>query len=137
MIWNVIQQIKEKYDYIPWQEFEQTVFTTVEGSPWRYHHIPSLFPLFIITACCPYSIDIDQQFNCELHELLQWHLKSAFPSASLEEIVGCSADGQWQELSWAVTGISEEQALEVGKVFHQWAIFKINGKERQVLQCEK
>jgi hypothetical protein len=91
--------------------------------------------LFVITACCPYSIDIDHQFNCELHELLHWHLSSEFPSASLEEIVGCSVDGQWQELSWAVTGISEDQALEVGRVFHQWAIFKLNGKESQVLRC--
>jgi hypothetical protein len=55
--------------------------------------------------------------------------------ATTEEIVGQSADGQWRELSWAITGISEDQALEVGRVFHQWAIFKLDGKEKKVLQC--
>jgi hypothetical protein len=131
-IWTTIKRIKEKYDYVPWQEFEQTVFTTADGKPWHYHYDS---PLFVITACCPYSIDIDHQFNRELHELLQWHLNSTFPSASLQEIIGCSADGQWQEPSWAVAGISEDQALEAGRVFHQWAIFKLNGQERQVLRC--
>jgi hypothetical protein len=135
VIWTAIKSLKAKYDYVPWEEFEQTVFTTTEGKPWHCHYALDTLPLFVITACCPYSIDIDHQFNCELHGLLQWHVRSAFPSASLEEIVGCSADGQWQELSWAVTGINEDQALEVGRVFHQWAIFKLNGKERQVLRC--
>ena len=131
-IWGTIKRIKAKYDYVPWQEFERTVFTTTNGRPWLYCHDS---PLFVITACCPYSIEIDHQLNCELHQLLQWHLNSVLPSASLEEIVGCSADGQWEELSWAVTGISEDQALKVGRLFHQWAIFRLNGKERQVLRC--
>ena len=134
-IWTFIRQIKEKYDYTPWKEFEETVFTTLDGEPWHCHHASCFSPLFVISACCPYSIQMDQEINCQVHKVLQWHLHSVFPSASLEEIIGQSKDGQWQELSWAVTGISEEQALEVGRVFHQWAIFKLDGKERQVLRC--
>jgi len=135
MIWTAIKRIKAKYDYIPWEEFEQTKFTTTDNKPWSCCHASLKLPLFVITACCPYSIDINHQANCELHGLLQWHLQSAFPLAITEEIVGRSADGQWKELSWAVTGINEDQALEVGRVFHQWAIFKFDGKEKQVLQC--
>jgi hypothetical protein len=135
MIWQSLRRIKAKYDYIPWNEFERTVFTDINGHPWKGSHALHGNPLFVITACCPYSINIDRQLNSNLHDLLKWHLDLAFPLATKEAVVGHSEDGQWQEESWAVTGISEEDALSVGRLFHQWAIFSFNGNKRVVLAC--
>ena len=133
--WQLIKRIKTKYDYIPWNEFEQTIFTNVDGRPWHYSQLPYQSPLFVITACCPYSINIGHQSNYHLHQCLRQHLDSRFPLASIEEIIGRSADGQWQELSWAVTGIDKHQALAMGRMFHQWAIFSFDQGERSVLRC--
>lgn len=133
--WPLIKQIKVKHDYIPWAEFEQTTFITVNGQAWHYSKSLCQSPLFVITACCPYSIDIDCQSNRYLHQQLKQHLDSRFPLASSEEIIGRSADGQWQELSWAVTGIDKHQALAIGRMFHQWAIFSFDQGERLVLRC--
>ena len=133
--WPLIKRIKVKHDYIPWAEFEQTTFTSVHGQAWHYSKSLCQSPLFVITACCPYSIDIDHQSNRHLHQQLKQHLDSRFPLASSEEIIGRSADGQWQELSWAVTGIDKHQALAIGRMFHQWAIFGFDQGERLVLRC--
>jgi len=133
--WQLIKQVKAKHDYIPWNEFEQTTFTTVDGQAWHYNELLYQSPLFVITACCPYSIDIDHQCNYDLHQRLKQHLASRFPLASIEEIIGRSVDGQWQELSWAVTGIDKHQALAMGRIFHQWAIFSFDQGERLVLRC--
>ena len=133
--WPLIKQIKVKHDYIPWAEFEQTTFITANGQAWHYSESLCQSPLFVITACCPYSIDIDHQSNRHLHQQLKQHLDSRFPLASSEEIIGRSADGQWQELSWAVTGIDKHQALAIGRMFHQWAIFSFDQGERLVLRC--
>lgn len=134
-VWQLIKQVKAKHDYIPWNEFEQTTFTTVDGQAWHYNELLYQSPLFVITACCPYSIDIDHQCNYDLHQRLKQHLDLRFPLASIEEIIGRSVDGQWQELSWAVTGIDKHQALAMGRMFHQWAIFSFDQGERSVLRC--
>jgi hypothetical protein len=135
MIWQTLRRIKAKYDYIPWDEFEQTVFTDMNGHQWSHSQASQENPLFVITACSPYSINIGSQLNSDLHELLKWHLDTSFPLAHKEAIIGCSEDGQWQEPSWAVTGVSKEDALSIGRLFHQWAIFSFNGSERLVLAC--
>jgi hypothetical protein len=133
--WKALRYIKAKHDYIPWNEFERTVFTGMDGLPWYYSQSSHEEPLFVITACCPYSINIGDQLNGDLHGLLKWHIDSAFPLATKEAIVGHSEDGLWHELSWAITGISKEDALSIGALFHQWAVFSFNGNERVVLQC--
>jgi hypothetical protein len=135
MNWNAIKQIKAKHDCIPWKEFKQTTLVTLDGAPWRCLHASHDSPVFIITACCPYSLKIDGQANQYLHCLLKQYLDAEFPWATVQEIVGQSADKQWQELSWAVAGISKNQALGIGRLFHQWAIFVFDGKEKQVLRC--
>jgi hypothetical protein len=135
MIWQALRRIKAKYDYIPWDKFEQTVFTDMNGQQWTNSNTSNESPLFIITACCPYSINIGHQLNSNLHNLLKWHLDLAFPLATKEAIIGHSEDGQWHEPSWAITGISEEDALSIGALFHQWAIFSFHGNDKLVLKC--
>ena len=135
MIWQALRRIKAKYDYITWDEFEQTVFTDMNGRQWRNSNVSKESPLFVITACCPYSINIGHQLNSDLHDLLKWHLDSAFPLATKEAIIGRSEDGRWREPSWAITGISKEDALSIGALFHQWAIFSFHGDNKLVLKC--
>lgn len=53
----------------------------------------------------------------------------------MEEVVGMAADGSWQEPSWAVSGISEEQAIALGQQYQQWAIFRFDEQGRTVVDC--
>ena len=53
----------------------------------------------------------------------------------MEEVVGQSADGSWKELSWAVAGIDEEEAIALGRLFYQWAIFRFDDNGRTLLYC--
>jgi hypothetical protein len=92
------------------------------------------FPLFIITAHNPYSIKTDS-INDALHECLQVYIAEHFPSAQWEEVVGQSKDGQWKETGLAIAGLSEAQAIAIGRHFSQWAIFKANDNELAVLSC--
>ena len=55
----------------------------------------------------------------------------------MEEVVGRSPDGSWQELSWAVVGISEQQAIDLGMLYYQWAIFRFDADERTIIDCWK
>ncbi len=56
-------------------------------------------------------------------------------AGAYEEVVGQSADGQWKEPSWAVYGITEGQALDLGRLYQQWAVFRWDDQGRRVLPC--
>ena len=55
----------------------------------------------------------------------------------MEEIIGQSPDGSWKELSWAIVGISEQQAIGLGRLYYQWAIFRFDEEGRSILGCWK
>jgi len=112
------------------QAFASTVLVDLQGKPWQ----PSSFPTFVITACCPFSEPLDDAANLSLHRSLQRRLQK-LPGVSMEEVVGRSPDGSWQEPSWAVTGISEQQAIAFGTHYCQWAIFRFDEQGRTVLSC--
>lgn len=112
------------------QAFASTVLVNLQGKPWQ----PSSFPTFVITACCPFSEPLDEAANLALHRSLQKRFQK-LPGVSMEEVVGRSPDGSWQELSWAVTGISEQQAIDLGRLYCQWAIFRFDEQSRAVLSC--
>ncbi len=92
------------------------------------------FPLFVITACNPYSI-ATPSINEQLHVVLQAFIVSRFPHAQWQEAVGQSQDGQWREQSLAVSGLSQEQAVAIGRHFLQWAIFRIDDAGLEVVSC--
>ena len=114
------------------QAFASTVLVDLQGKHWQ----PSSFPTFIITACCPLSEPLDEAANLALHRSLQKRLQK-LPGVSMEEVVGRSPDGSWQELSWAVVGISEQQAIDLGMLYYQWAIFRFDADERTIIDCWK
>jgi len=129
------------------QAFASTIIVNAQGKSWQ----PSCFPTFVITACCPFSEPLDDAANLALHRSLQKRLqqlsKASMPEQSsgrehqqmflMEEVVGMAPDGSWKELSWAVTGISEQQAIGLGTLYYQWAIFRFDEQGRTVLNCWK
>jgi hypothetical protein len=114
------------------QAFASTVLVDLQGKPWQ----PSSFPTFVITACCPFSEPLDDAANLSLHRSLQRRLQK-LPGVSMEEIIGQSPDGSWKEPSWAVSGISEQQAIDLGRLYYQWAIFRFDEEGRSILGCWK
>jgi hypothetical protein len=117
------------------QAFASTTIVNAQGRPWQ----PSCFPTFVITACCPFSEPLDDAANLILHRSLQKQLKRLLgrpqSEGTMEEVVGQSPDGSWKELSWAVTGISEQQAIDLGTLYYQWAIFRFDEEGRTILGC--
>jgi len=114
------------------QAFESAIILSSLGSLWE----PSALPCFVISACCPCSntSPLHRLLDAPLHESLCKHLEK-LPGAAYEEVVGQSPDGSWQEPSWAVYGINEEQAIALGRVYLQWAIFCFDEAGRVVLAC--
>lgn len=117
------------------QAFASTIIVNAQGKPWQ----PSCFPTFVISACCPFSEPLDDATNLILHRSLQKQLKRLLgrpqSEGTMEEVVGQSPDGSWKELSWAVTGISEQQAIGLGTLYYQWAIFRFDEEGRTILGC--
>jgi hypothetical protein len=52
-----------------------------------------------------------------------------------EEIIGQSPDKTWQEPCWAIYGVTERQALALGRLYWQWAVFRFDEQGRTVLAC--
>ena len=69
----------------------------------------------------------------ELHSSMETLLEGI--AGAYEEVVGQSADGQWREPSWAIYGITEGQALALGRLYQQWAVFRWDDQGRVVLAC--
>ncbi|MFM8858270.1 MAG: DUF3293 domain-containing protein [Actinomycetota bacterium] len=49
--------------------------------------------------------------------------------------IGASPDGKWQEASWAVTGMTRQQACELGREFGQVAVFEIDFQRIHLVRC--
>lgn len=111
-----------------WQAFAETKISIKKGQS-----LP--FPFFVISACNPLAVKLSWSDNQALHFALRRYLLSGFPRALLMEVVGHSAENQWEEPSWAIYGIDELQALAVGRLFWQLAIFRFDLKGRQLLSC--
>lgn len=112
------------------QAFAVTTIVDLKANKWK----PSVFPSFVISGACPFSSPLDQAVNGACHRALQRRLQ-LIPGVSMEEVVGQSVDGSWKELSWAVAGIDEEEAIALGRLFHQWAIFRFDDNGRTLLYC--
>lgn len=112
-----------------WQAFESTVLTSSSGSHWE----PSSFPCFIVSACCPYSLPFDSARDSALHREMKGLLELL--EAPHEEIIGRSPDKQWQEPCWAIYGITKGQALALGRLYQQWAVFCWDDNGREVVAC--
>lgn len=77
----------------------------------------------------PYDSARDSALHCEIKDLLE------LLEAPHEEIIGQSPDKAWQEPCWAIYGITEGQALALGRLYYQWAVFRFDNQGRTVLAC--
>jgi hypothetical protein len=106
-------------------EYLDTVFKATEpqgGWPGLFH---------IITAWNPgvsWSLDENNEANRKLLVLLQ-ALGSPF------KVIGCSPCLKYQEEGFGVTGLSREQAVEIGSQYGQNAIFEVSNDALIVIGC--
>lgn len=86
----------------------------------------------VISASNPGFLDSDE--NNERQHIYMSHRLRELGVEPLPAI-GASADGQWQEASWAVTGLTRLQVCELGREFGQVAVFEIDSRRIQVVRC--
>ena len=110
------------------QAFASAIILDLRGNAWK----PSVLPSFVISACCPFSDPLSEAIDRACHEALRRRIQR-IAGASMEEVVGQSVDGSWKEPSWAVSGISEEEAIALGRLFYQWAIFRFDDNGRSLI----
>jgi hypothetical protein len=96
-------------------------------------HIPT--PLHLITAWNPMSQQLGRDENFERMDLLTTALDEL--AALWFPAVGRSPDGSWSEDTFAIYGISRDEAIELGARFEQHAIFEATDEELIVLGCDE
>jgi hypothetical protein len=94
------------------------------------HRIHETF--HVISAGNPGFLDTDE--NNERRHIYMNHRLREMGVDPLPAI-GASLDGEWQEASWAVTGMTRQQACELGREFGQVAVFEIDSGRIQVVRC--
>ena len=86
----------------------------------------------IITAHNP-GIIVNAEANAKADGNLQVELNHS--GSRCFRITGCSPDLNHQEQGWGVSGLSEEQALVIGKKYGQNAIFSVANGILSVIGC--
>jgi hypothetical protein len=71
------------------------------------------------------------------HYSLRNYLDRLFPSCKKQEIIGQSLDGSWKEDSWAVYGLTMEEAKSIAKLFSQDAIFYVDDNGKTIINCRE
>jgi hypothetical protein len=96
-------------------------------------HLPT--PLHLITAWNPMSQQLSRDENFERMDLLTTALDEL--AALWFPAVGISPDGTWSEDTFAIYGISRDEAIELGARFEQHAIFEATDEVLIVLGCDE
>ena len=89
--------------------------------------------VYAITAWNPMSVPTRPDQNALANHTLEEALEHA--GATIWPAVGAAEDGSWSEEGFAVTGITEEEALRLGRRFAQLAIFRARDGALVVLEC--
>jgi hypothetical protein len=109
------------------QEYLQTIFIAEESPAAGW---PDSFA--VISACDPFSKGERLHDDRSSSDLLE-HLSTR--GFNHQKIIGASRDLLHQELSFAVWGVTLEKALEIGRIFHQNAIFWVDHGQVDVVSC--
>ena len=111
-----------------WAAFAHASITSAEG-PWTGNQaipLPLPSPCFVITACNPFAQQCSDRTNAMLHWSLYRHLRLRHPYALLLETIGHSCCNSWEEPSWAIYGISMEEACDIARHWRQLAFFHLS-----------
>ena len=87
----------------------------------------------IITASNPYSVKQTDESNDESNKRLMQDLVEMVDL--IIEAVGRNKEGTWAEKGFAISGLEDEAAIEIGRKFGQNAIFKVVDGKSQVVWC--
>lgn len=101
---------------------------------------PLLFPapVYVITAQNPSERVLSDKENVRRHRLLESYLRhfSADTTLVLKEVIGKSIEGFWQEIGWAIGGLTREEAVVIGRHFAQRAVFELTDDEVCVIPMD-
>ena len=89
--------------------------------------------IHVITAWNPG----DERPSSEINEARNQELRAEISARGLEalEALGSDPNSSHSEKSWAVVGMTDEVAIELGKKYGQVAIFRITQSLQSVLGC--
>jgi len=119
-----------------WDKFSET--HVVKHTNWAgtnaMPNLPMNYPIYVISAANPLEEVLSPEKNKKRHS----GLKSILESRKLkpEEVFGESSNGTWSEASFAVEGMSQEDACELAKKFGQRAIFELTQDEIRVISVD-
>jgi hypothetical protein len=91
-------------------------------------------PFAIITAHNPRSQQLSKKENKRRHTQLQMILQEKH--FEIENSIGQSPDGNWQEEGFLIFDITLEEALELGREFEQHAILYGQGSRVALAWCD-
>jgi PAS domain-containing protein len=93
--------------------------------------LPINTPAYVISAQNPYEQFLGADENKRRTKILGEFLKVNPSVTALARVLGRSADpdATWAEESWAVSGLKRAEALEIGSIFQQRAIFELTDNE--------
>lgn len=93
--------------------------------------LPLPSPVYVITAHNPCEKVLSDNENLRRHSLLDTYLKhsSSDRHLLLKEVIGKSIEGSWQEIGWAIGGLTREGAVVIGRHFAQRAVFELTDDE--------
>lgn len=110
---------------------DQLIVLTGKGAG----RLPMQPPVHIISAQNPYEQYLGETENTRRTEILGQYLQLYPSTNTLEPVVAQSSDpdATWEEDSWAVSGLSREQAVNIANLFQQRAIFELNHDEIYII----
>jgi hypothetical protein len=116
-----------------WTAYCETEIISTESPPTVFaglgaKRLPMSTPAHVISAQNPYEQFLGEEENFRRTEILGKYLRSKPEVEDLVRVFGRSADpnSTWEEECWAVSGLNRSQAVEIGRLFQQRAIFELN-----------
>jgi hypothetical protein len=127
-----------------WTAYCETEIVSAENPPKVFagsgaREMPISTPAHVISAENPYEHFLGEEENSRRTNILEKYLRSRPEAKDLVRVFGRSAypNSIWQEECWAVSGLTRSQALEIGRLFQQRAIFELTEEEIMVISSDE
>lgn len=127
-----------------WTAYCETEIISTEGPSTVFTgagaiRLPISTPVHVISAQNPYEDFLGEEENSRRTEILGKYLRSMSEAKDLTRVIGRSADRNsiWEEDCWAVSGLTRSQAVEIGRLFQQRAIFELTENATMVISSDE
>lgn len=100
--------------------------------------LPMASPVYVISAQNPFERFLGPEENSRRTEILGEYLRINPSVKAFARVIGQSADpdATWAEESWAISGMKRSEALKIGRIFHQRAIFELTEEEMIIIAID-